>query len=106
MELVADNPNRWRDMLTNRSAFAITAVLDHLVATALIHVLDVEANEDILTGEQIWVVEWDATPSGYKARRREKAVIRFYATRDFNPMAEFYRRAEKRLKLFAELVRD
>ena len=41
-----------------------------------------------------------------KAHKVYSVVVRFHPTREKNPMTEFYRRAEKRLKLFAELIRD
>lgn len=110
-----ENPKldpQWRNLLRERSSSAIIMVLERMVERYGATITHVSGMEDTRGSEHFWSISWRVNRWAPAARGAVRpietylAVIRFSPDRDMNPMSEFYRRAEKRLKLFAELCRD
>lgn len=101
--------NGYRDMLYNRSPDAVRHVLNHLAAGKDIVVHEVEGYENASRDEHFWVIRFGIGMGSLWRKPMFVAMVRVPVNplrSDVNPMSEFYRRAEKRLKLFAELCRD
>jgi hypothetical protein len=103
---------QWRDLLRERSGSAILMALDSIVQRHGVTVVAIDGWENIAGFEQRWIIHWRSAkwtpgPRGMVAPiETHVAVVQFEGSAEVSHMALFYRRAEKRLKLFAELVRD
>jgi hypothetical protein len=103
---------QWRDMLRERSDTAIRMVLDEIVQKHGVTVVAIDGWEDIAGFQQRWIIHWRVSRWSPSARgavapiETHVTVVQFQCHAEFSAAAEFYRRAEKRLKLFAELCRD
>jgi hypothetical protein len=100
--------NGYRDLLRERSSGAIRDTLSAL-SPRNVEVYDVEGYENLTRDEHFWVIRFGLGAGGLWRKPPMVAMIRVPVGplgNSVNPQHEFYRRAEKRLKLFAELCRD